>query len=133
MAELNMGWGAPRIPAELLELGIEVSEIAVSRYMPKRPRRAGSWQRWTTFMRNHLHETLAIDFAVVPTATFGILYGFFVLSLERRRVLLLGRTGWLDVMVCIHQHGRCSRRALHLAVYRRMCPLDLEETNPGHT
>ena len=38
-------------------------------------------------MRNHLGETLAIDFAVVPTATFGILYVFFVLSLERRRVL----------------------------------------------
>jgi transposase InsO family protein len=38
-------------------------------------------------MHNHLHETLAIDFAVVPTATFGIVYVFFVLSLERRRVL----------------------------------------------
>ena len=38
-------------------------------------------------LRNHLHETLAVDFAVVPTATFGILYVFFVLSLERRRVL----------------------------------------------
>jgi len=38
-------------------------------------------------MRNHLHETLAIDFAVVPTATFGVLYVFFVLSLKRRRVL----------------------------------------------
>jgi transposase InsO family protein len=38
-------------------------------------------------MRNDLHETLAIDFAVVPTVTFGIVYMFFVLSLERRRVL----------------------------------------------
>ncbi len=53
--------------------------------------------------------------------------------LERRRVPLLGRTGCLDVMVCIQQHGRCSRRAIHLAAYRRMCRLDLEETNPGHT
>jgi hypothetical protein len=40
-----------------------------------------------TFLRNHLHETLAIDSAVVPTVTFGIVYVFFVLSLERRRVL----------------------------------------------
>jgi hypothetical protein len=40
-------------------------------------------------MRNHLHETLAIDFAVVLTVTFGIVYVFFVLSLERRRVLHL--------------------------------------------
>ena len=87
MAEMNVGWGAPRIHGELLKLGIEVSEVTVSRYMPKRPPPAGSRQRWTTFVRNHLHETLAIDFAVVPTATFGILYVFFVLSLERRRVL----------------------------------------------
>jgi transposase InsO family protein len=87
MAEMNVGWGAPRIHGELLKLGLEVSEITVSRYMPKRPPSAGSRQRWATFMRNHLGETLAIDFAVVPTATFGILYVFFVLSLERRRVL----------------------------------------------
>ncbi len=87
MAEMNVGWGAPRIHGELLKLGIEISEITVSRYMPKLPPPAGSRQRWATFLRNHLHETLAIDFAVVPTATFGILYVFFVLSLERRRVL----------------------------------------------
>ena len=87
MAELNVGWGAPRIHGELLKLGIEVSEITVSRYMPNRPPPAGSRQRWRTFMKNHLHQALAIDFAVVPTATFGILYVFFVLSLERRRIL----------------------------------------------
>ena len=87
MAEMNVGWGAPRIHGELLKLGIEISEITVSRYMPKRPPPAGSRQRWATFVCNHLHETLAIDFAVVPTATFDILYVFFVLSLERRRIL----------------------------------------------
>ncbi len=87
MAKMNVGWGAPRIHGERVELGINVSEITVSRYMPKRPPPAGSRQRWATFSSNHLHETLAIDFAVVPTATFGIVYVFFVLSLERRRVL----------------------------------------------
>ena len=87
MAEMNVGWGAPRIHGELLKLGINISEITVSRYMPKRPPPAGSRQRWMTFLHNHLHETLAIDFAIVPTATFGIIYIFFVLSLERRRVL----------------------------------------------
>lgn len=30
---------------------------------------------------------LAIDFLTVPTATFGVLYVFFVISPERRRVL----------------------------------------------
>jgi hypothetical protein len=87
MAEMNVGWGAPRIHGELLKLGIAISEITVSRYMPKRNPPLGARQRWMTFLHNHLHETLAIDFAIVPTATFGIIYIFFVLSLERRRVL----------------------------------------------
>ncbi len=84
---MNVGWGAPRIHGELLKLGIEISEITVSRYMPKLPPSAGSRQRWATFLHNHLHDTLAIDFAVVPTLRFGLIYVFFVLSLERRRVL----------------------------------------------
>ena len=77
----------PRVHGELLKLGIAISEITVSRYMPKRPPPAGSRQRWATFLQNHLHEILTVDFAVVPTATFGILRVFFVLSLDRRRVL----------------------------------------------
>jgi len=104
MAEMNVGWGAPRIHGELLKLGIAISEITVSRHMPKRPPPAGSRQRWATFVRNHLHETLAIDFAVVPTLTFGIVYVFFVLSLERRRVLHFNVTrhptaGWTTQQV----------------------------------
>lgn len=35
---------------------------------------------------------LAIEFAVVPAATFGILYVFFVISLDRRRVLHFNAT-----------------------------------------
>jgi hypothetical protein len=38
-------------------------------------------------VRNHLMGTIAIDFLTVPTVTFNIVYVFFVLSLERRRVL----------------------------------------------
>ena len=82
---MNVGWGAARIHGERLKLGIENSEITVSRYMPKRRPTAGSRQRGVTFL--HHPQTLAIDFAVVPTVTFGIVYVFFVLSLERRRVL----------------------------------------------
>jgi hypothetical protein len=44
-------------------------------------------QTWTTFVRNHLAGTLAIDLFTVPTVTFDILYVFVVLSLERRRIL----------------------------------------------
>ena len=86
MAEMKVGWGAPRIQGALLKLGVKISEITVSRYMPKRALSGGSRQRWSTFLRNHLDETLAVDFAVVPTATLGILCVFFVLSRDRRRV-----------------------------------------------
>jgi putative transposase len=59
----------------------------VKRYMPKKEAPPGSQQRWRTFIRNHMHESLAIDFAVVPTITFEIIYLFFVLSVDRRRIL----------------------------------------------
>jgi hypothetical protein len=38
-------------------------------------------------LRNHLREAIAIDFAVVSTVRFGLLYVFVVLGLERRRLL----------------------------------------------
>lgn len=99
MARNNVGWGAPRIHGELLKLGIEIAESTVSKYMPKRRGPPGSSQRWTTFVRNHLGETSAIDFAVVPTITFELLYVFVVLQLDRRRVLHVNVTrnptaGW---------------------------------------
>lgn len=37
MAEMNVGWGTPRIHGELLKLGFEMSGITVSRYMPNVP------------------------------------------------------------------------------------------------
>jgi len=62
---------------------------------PQRPRRPS--QTWETFVRNHLVGTIAVDFLTVPTVTFGILYVFFVLSLDRRRVL--------HVNVTAHPHA----------------------------
>jgi len=38
-------------------------------------------------LNNHLWELVALDFFVVPTATFRILFGFIVLGLDRRQVL----------------------------------------------
>jgi len=80
VAQANPLWGAPRIHGELLKLGIGISERAVSRLMPRAPRKPPS-QTWRTF-------TLAsIDFFSVPTATFRVLYVFVVLAHDRRRVL----------------------------------------------
>jgi putative transposase len=84
----NPRWSRRRIAQELAKLGFFVDKNTVARYMPKpggRPR--GPSQTWTTFIRNHLGGTLAIDFFTVPTVTFDVLYVFVVLSLERRLIL----------------------------------------------
>jgi transposase InsO family protein len=89
MARDNPLWSRRRIANELAKLGHAVSKDTVAKYMPKptaRPRRPPS-QTWKTFLSNHLTGTIAIDFLTVPTVTFGIVCVFFVLSLERRRVL----------------------------------------------
>jgi putative transposase len=85
MATANPLWGAPRIQGELLKLGIEVSERTVSRYLPKRP--GPPSQSWRAFLTNHVG-----DFTV-PTLRCQILFGFLVLSHDRRRVLHVNVTG----------------------------------------
>jgi putative transposase len=85
MAEANPLWGSPRIHGELLKLGIEISERTVSRLMP-RSRKPPS-QTWRTFLENHLKEMVSIDFMIVPTATFRVLFVLVVLAHHRRRVV----------------------------------------------
>ena len=85
MSAQNSTWGAPRIQAELALLGHEISQATVAKYMK---RRAGPpSQTWKTFLKNHMAETAAIDFFVVPTVTFQVLYGFVVLRHERREIV----------------------------------------------
>jgi transposase InsO family protein len=85
MARENPTWGAPRIHGELLMLGFEVGEATVSRTMPRR--RKPPSQNWRSFLRNHTRDLISIDFFVVPTATFRVLYVFLVLEHERRRIV----------------------------------------------
>lgn len=90
MSLANPGWGAPRIHGELLKLGIDIGETTVGKYLV-RPRRPPS-QTWKTFLANHIHQVVSIDFFVVPTATFRLLFVFLVLSHDRRRILHFGVT-----------------------------------------
>jgi len=90
MAQENPTWGAPRIHGELLKLGFEVSEATVSRYMPRR--RTPPSQTWRAFLRNHTKDLVSVDFFVVPTATFRVLYVFLVLEHERRRIVYFNVT-----------------------------------------
>jgi putative transposase len=94
MARENPLWSRRRIANELAKLGHDVGKDAVAKYMPSpagRPPRPPS-PTWATFIRAHAVGTIAIDFFTVPTVTFGVLYVFFVLSLERRRVIHMNVT-----------------------------------------
>ena len=81
------GWGAPRIHGELLKLGFEISEITVSRYMPRRPVDPDQLKRWIAFLRNHKDAIAAMDFFAVPTASLRMLYVLFVIEHGRQRVV----------------------------------------------
>jgi hypothetical protein len=68
-------------------LGFDLSERTISRWMKRAPRDPGPAQRWLTFLRNHREAIAAMDLFAAPTITFGVLYGFFVISHDRRRIL----------------------------------------------
>jgi transposase InsO family protein len=86
-AQENPGWGAPKIHGELQKLGFVVSERTVARYLRRILRRGDPGKRWLAFLRNHHEAIVALDFFTVPTATFRVLYCFFVIEHRRRRIL----------------------------------------------
>ena len=87
MVAENATWGAPRIHGELLMLGFDVSERTISRWMRKAPRDPEPAKRWLAFLRKYREAIAAMDFFTVPTITFGVLYCFFVIGHDRRRIL----------------------------------------------
>lgn len=88
MRKDNPLWGAPRIYKELNFLGYDIGLTTVQnylRYFDKRDNPPSG--TWMTFLKNHLASTCAIDFFVVPMINFRLLYGFIVLSHERRKII----------------------------------------------
>jgi transposase InsO family protein len=85
MATANPLWGAPRIHGELAKLGIDVAERTVSRLLPKR--RSPPSQTWRTFLTNHVHDLVSLDFFTVPTVRLRVLFVLVVLAHHRRRVV----------------------------------------------
>ena len=90
MARDNPLWGAPRIQSELALLGLMVAESTVAKYMG-RARKPPS-QTWRTFLENHVPDIAAIDFFVVATVSFRLLYCFLMLRHDRHRVVYFNVT-----------------------------------------
>src|SRR6202040_84807 len=96
----NPSWGAPRIHGELLMLGFDVSEITISRWMRRAPRNPEPAKRWQAFLQNHREVIAAMDFFTVPTLSFNVLFCFFIISHDRKRILHFNVTrhptsGWI--------------------------------------
>ena len=114
MAQENATWGAPRIHGELLKLGYVVGERTVSRYLartrpePTKPRS----QTWTTFLKHHARDIVAVDMFVVPTIRFQVLYIFIILGPERRRLILANVTTNLRRNGSPNPAGRRKQRVI---------------------
>ena len=81
------------------------SQASVAKYLVQR--RQPPSQTWRTFLRNHVHQLVAADFVVVPTATGRLLFVVILLAHDRRRLVHVG---------VIDDGGR---RALALSTIRR--------------
>jgi hypothetical protein len=100
MVAENSTWGARRIHGELLMLGFDISERTISRWMKRAPRDPEPAKRWLAFLRNHREAIAAMDFFTVATITFGVLYCFFIIGHDRRRIVNFNVTshptaGWI--------------------------------------
>jgi putative transposase len=81
----NPLWGTPRIVGELGKLGINVAKSTVDKYRV-RSRKAPS-PTWKAFLKNQVNDLVSIDFFIVPTIRFKLLFVLVVLAHSRRKVL----------------------------------------------
>src|SRR6266576_1778859 len=86
----NPLWGAPRVPGELIKLGIDIGQTSVAKYMARR--KGPPSQGWKTFLNNHADGIAAMDLFVVPTISFRLLYGLLIMGYGRRQILWFGVT-----------------------------------------
>jgi hypothetical protein len=123
----NRTRGAPRIHGELKMPGFEISERTVLRWMRKAPRDPEPAKRWAAFLNNHREAIAAMDFFSVPTLTFGVLYCFFVIAHDRRRILQQseepGNLHSTEPLKTAMFHNSTSTLA---ADRRRFCSCDIE-------
>jgi len=81
----NPLWSTPRIVGELGKLGIKVAKSTVDKYRVRSHK--PSSPTWKAFLKNHVNDLVSIDFLIVPTLRFKLLYVFIILSHSRRKAL----------------------------------------------
>jgi hypothetical protein len=101
MARENPTWGRRRIQAELRFLGYAVAGLTVAKYMRRPSPRPTS--TWRTFLDAHIRDIVAVDFFVVPTLTFHLLFGFLILRHDRRELVHLNVTDHPTAAWAAHQ------------------------------
>ena len=85
MSQANLNWGSPWVVGELRKVGIEVTKSEVEQYR-MRPVKSPS-PTWKTFLRNHEQDLVALDYFVVPTVTYKVLFVQLIVAHHRRRVI----------------------------------------------
>lgn len=90
LSSRNIGWGVPRIVGELGKLGIHIAKSTVEKYRVKHPKSPSP--TWKSFRANHLTNLVAIDFFIVPTIDFRVLYVLVVLAHHRRELVYFNVT-----------------------------------------
>ncbi len=150
MVRDNPTWGAPRIHGELLKLGFGVSEATVSRYMPEGcRRRPDAAKQWLAFPKNHRELLTSMDLFTVPTATFRVLYGFFIIEHSRRKLLHFNATehptaqwiaqqlreafpgdGWLPVYIIFDRDSTFGLEVLRTIMSFGMKPIRTARASP---
>ena len=85
MWQANPTWGSPRIVGELRKVGIEVTKSTVEKYRMRPPKPPSP--TWKTFLANHVQDLVALDFFVVPTATYKVLFVLLIVAHHRRWVV----------------------------------------------
>lgn len=90
----NPTWGVVRISQEMGRIGLKVSQSCVHEYLRKVGYYSGPPPSpgWKVFIRNHMKVTAALDFFVVVTVSYKLLYGIVLLSHSRRRILHISAT-----------------------------------------
>jgi putative transposase len=86
----NPLWGTPRIVGELAKLGIKVAKSTVDKYRVRSGKTPSP--TWKAFLKNHVNDFVSIDFFIVPTIRFKLLFVLVVLAHSRRKILYFNVT-----------------------------------------